>query len=250
MLRNATPAALPPYVFKENGTELTGIVTEMTAAVGDVLGIKIETVDTPFPGIMPALKADRADIVWSVMTDTPEREEELDFVNYFLAPAGFMTPKGNPENINTIDDICGLRMGTLKGNSKLPMVEEQSKKCEAAGEKAVDIKLYDKNDVGQTQLRSGNLDFWFGGKAELAYLAKAVDDGSVFEVSEATVGHTAYGVGVLKGNDELVQAVQGAIKEIMKSGEYDKILAKWSAESGALEPEGVIVNGAGQGVYK
>jgi polar amino acid transport system substrate-binding protein len=250
VIRNAMPANLPPYAYKDKGKDLTGVIPDLTAAVGSVLGVKFEVVDTAFPGIVPALKADRADVVWSVMTDSPDREKELDFVNYFLAPAGFMVPKGNPKGIHSIEDTCGLQVGTLRGNSKLPELEAQGKKCVAAGKPTVTVKLYDETGAGQTQLRSGNIDAWFGGVTEQEYLAQSVDNGSVFEVTDARVGHTAYGVGVIKGNDDLVKAIQAATVEVIKSGEYDKILAKWHAEAGALKADGVIVNGAGKGIYK
>ncbi len=44
-----------------------------------------------------------------------------------------------------------------------------------------------------------------------------------------------YGIAVAKGNDQLTKALKAAMDAIIKSGEYEKVIAKWGGvEAGAV----------------
>ncbi|MFF2507204.1 transporter substrate-binding domain-containing protein, partial [Streptomyces sp. NPDC058067] len=44
-----------------------------------------------------------------------------------------------------------------------------------------------------------------------------------------------YGIAVAKGNTQLRDALQAALNAVIKNGEYDKIVAKWGVEAGAVK---------------
>jgi polar amino acid transport system substrate-binding protein len=44
-----------------------------------------------------------------------------------------------------------------------------------------------------------------------------------------------YGIAIAKSNTELRDALKAALDAIIKNGEYDKIIAKWGVEAGAVK---------------
>lgn len=250
-IRSAGSMTETPFIFKPDGKEAIGIVPDLAAKVSDVLGVEIEIVDTPFPATIPGLQADRFDITWALMRDTAEREEILDFINYIRTTAGLMVKKGNPDNLDTIDSLCGHSIGSVRGDSNLHYIEAQSEACVADGEQPIEVKLYDSAGDGQTQIRSDNLDAWFGGTTALAYLASHADDGDAFEILDGIqLGNDSYGIATLKGNDELVQALHGALLKIEEDGSYLDVLSEYDAEADALTPDEMVINGVGEGLFK
>lgn len=248
VLKLGSPTTNAPYITKPAG-EAEGMIPELATSVGEVLGVRVEIVETPFPGLVPALEANRIDAIWSVMNDTVEREKTLDMVDWIRTDSAFLVPAGNPKAISGIEDLCGANAGTLRGSAQAALLEEQSKTCAADGEKPVSILLYDDMGAGQTQLRAGKLDAYFGGTVPLTYLASQVDGGKAFEVAEKTYLGGVFAIAVEKG-DPLAQSLLEALKEIEASGEYGKILASYDAQNDALTAEEFQLNGIGAGAFE
>ena len=54
-------------------------------AIGDLLGLKFNFVNSTFDTIIPGLESGKYDIGMSSFTDTKEREATVDFVTYYSA---------------------------------------------------------------------------------------------------------------------------------------------------------------------
>lgn len=250
VLKLGSPVTNPPYIFKPDGTNLEGIFPELANAVGEELGVEIEFVETAFPGLVPALQANRVDALWTVMNDTVEREETLDFVDYIKTSSSMMVLKGNPKGIKGIEDLCGNIGATLRGALQIPLMEEQSTKCTDAGKEPVEILLYDAMDEGLTQLRAGKFDAYFGGTVPFTYIAATADGGETFEVvKDAEYLGGAFGVVTEKQDTQLRDAILAALQEIERKGTYGEVLKKYDAESSALTADEMIINGKGAGAF-
>lgn len=235
----------------KKGAELTGIIPELGVKLGEVLGVDVDFVDTPFPGMIPALQANRVDLIWATMNDTVEREQTIDFVNWLRTGSSFMVPPGNPDDVAGIEDICGLKAATLRGAVPLvELMEAQSEKCVEAGKPAVDINLYDDFPSGMTQLRSGQIQTFFGPSEKLNFIVNTSDGASGFEVVDATYLGGVYGIGVTKENAALSKTILGALKVLADSGDYDEILEKWQNSDNALTPDEFQINGTGAGAFE
>lgn len=248
VLRLGSPTTNAPYITKPAG-EAEGLIPELADAVGEVLGVKIEIVETPFPGLVPALGAGRIDAIWSVMNDTVEREQTLDLIDWIRTDSAFLIPAGNPGDVTGIADLCGRSAGTLRGSAQAALLDEQSATCVTDGEKPIEVLLYDDMGAGQTQLRSGKLDAYFGGTVPLKYLAAQVDGGKAFEVAEETYLGGVFGIAVEKG-DELAAPLLAALKATEESGAYGEILDRYQAGNDALGADEFQLNGIGAGAFE
>jgi polar amino acid transport system substrate-binding protein len=227
-------AYAPVEFYKEGTQEVQGIDWDLAQAMGQKLGVKFTFANTTFDGIIPALKANRFDVIMSAMSDTPERQKEVDFVDYFKAGTSILVKKGNPQGIQSLDDLCGKTIALQKGTTQVDVATEQQGKCKSAGKPAIKILTYDKDTDAQLQLRTGRSVADMNDFPVAAYAAQTVGGGNDFEVVGQQIGAGPYGIGVRKSDTQLRDALQEALKAIVADGAYAQVLQKWNVSQGAL----------------
>lgn len=226
-------AYAPVEFYKEGTKEPEGIDIDLCEAIAARMGLKdgCEFRNTAFDGIIPALKAKRFDIIMSAMSDTPEREAEIDFVDYFTAGTSILVRKGNPEGIHSLDDLCGKTIGVQKGTTQEKVAGKQKQKCKAKGSDLT-VLTFDTDPEAQQALKAGRTVADMNDFPVAAYVAKTTGD---FEVVGEQIGAGPYGIGVRKEDTDLRDAIQRALKAVIADGTYDRILEKWNVTRGALK---------------
>jgi polar amino acid transport system substrate-binding protein len=228
-------AYAPVEFFKEGTQEVQGIDWDLAQALGSKLGVKFTFQNTTFDGIIPALKAKRFDIILSAMSDTPDRQKEVDFIDYFTAGTSILVKKGNPEGIQSLDDLCGKTIALQKGTTQVGVATEQQGKCTAANKPKINVLTYDKDTDAQLQVRSGRAVADMNDFPVAAYAAQTLGGGGQFEVVGEQIQAGPYGIGVRKDDTQLRDALQAALKAVIADGTYDQILQKWNVSQGALK---------------
>ncbi|NHN54761.1 transporter substrate-binding domain-containing protein [Calidifontibacter sp. DB0510] len=249
VLRIGSSTTNAPFITKP-GDQPVGIIPELSTAVGQVLGVKVQIVETPFPGLVPALKANRIDAIWSVMNDTPPREQTFDMVDWIRVSSSLLTLKSSTKNITSIESLCGLTAGTLRGSAQADLLQKQLTACTKSGKKPIDLKLYDDLSTAQTQVRAGKLDAFLGGTVPMKYLAAKVDGGKTFQVVPKTYLGGVFAIAIPKNQAGFSDALIGALRKVEASGTYGKILTKYLAGNDALKADEFQVNGMGKGAFK
>lgn len=221
--------AYAPFEFFQEGTEIAdGLDVDMAEAIGEVLGVDVEFINTGWDGIIPALQTEDFDVIMSAMTITPERSEEIDFVAYISVGTGIVVPAGNPDNVQELDDLCGLTVAVQVGTIQEQMLNDQNDECADP----VNIITFDTNPLAVEDLRTGGADANFSDFPVAAEDA-AQSDGEL-EVVEPQIEPEPYGIGMRKTSTELNDVITEAVQAIRDSGKYDEVLAEWGLEAVAL----------------
>lgn len=221
--------AYAPFEFYIEGTETEdGLDIDIAKAIADLLGVDVEFVNSPFDTIRDALNTNDFDIVISAMTITPERQQEVDFVAYLSVGTGILVPAGNPNGIQSLDDLCGLTVAVQLGTIQETMIDDQNAQCDEPIEKVT----FDTNPLAVQDLRTGGADANLS-DFPVALLDAQESDGDL-EVVETQIEPEDYGIAVRKGSAELKAVLEEAVQAIRDSGQYDTILAKWDLSSTAL----------------
>src|SRR5919198_4171082 len=213
-------AYAPVEFYKEGTQEVQGIDYDLGQALGQKLGVKVTFANTTFDGIIPALKANRFDIIMSAMSDTPERQKEVDFIDYFKAGTSILVKKGNPEGIQSLDDLCGKTIALQKGTTQEEVATDQQAKCASAGKPKINVLTYDKDTDAQLQLRSGRSVADMNDFPVAAYAAQTVGGGNDFEVVGEQIGAGPYGIGVRKQDTQLRDTLKEALQARVTDGTY------------------------------
>jgi polar amino acid transport system substrate-binding protein len=232
--------AYPPVEFMDEDDEIAGIDPDIGEALGEVLGVDVTFENGTFDGLILGMNNGRYDVIMSAMTDTKERQEGAsadaegggaDFVNYFQAGSAILVPKGNPEGIQSPDDLCGLSVAAQQGTANETLLEEQQDACD----EPIDPIINEVDTASITALQNGRADAVITDYPVALYNELTAGDGELFEVTGEQIDAAPYGIAVPKDQPELRDALQAAVQEIMDNGTYAEILQEWNAETGAID---------------
>ena len=226
--------AFPPIESFEEGTDKpVGLDIDIAQALAAELGVdvKFEQV-ADFAGIVGDLKSKRYDIVMSAISITPEREAEIDFVPYFgPVGTGILVQKGNPEGIETLEDLCGLSVAAQVGTYQVEQMDALN--ADACKDDPIDIKTFPDNPAAVQELTLGRVVAELADDPVAAYSA-AQSDGDL-ELAATGFESATYGIGVRKDSTALNTALSAALTAIVGNGKYLQILQDWGQEEFRLQ---------------
>ena len=216
----------PPFTAPDASGKWEGWEVEFMNAM--CAEAKLECVLTPvaWDGIIPALTSKKIDMIISSMSITDERLKTIDFSDkYYNTPTGIIGTKGVEMNSSPE----GLKGKTLGVQVSTVHQAYAAKHFAPAG---VEVKEYQTQDEANNDLAAGRLDAVQADAIALkAFLA--TDQGKECceykgDVAEdvAVIG-PGVGVGLRKGETELKDKVNAAIKAIRDNGTYDTFSKKY-----------------------
>ncbi len=90
-LRVGTFLQYKPFTFKDAAGEADGWDSDVAKALADDMGVKPEFVDNSWDGIIPALQADKFDVIIAAMSNTKKRSLVVNFSHpYYMASSAFI----------------------------------------------------------------------------------------------------------------------------------------------------------------
>lgn len=240
-IRMAINPSYPPFEsVAGDGKTLVGLDPDLATAMGKLLGVKVNFVQTSFDAIIPALASRKVDMAMSSIGDTKKREETVDFATYYQNGTLLLVPKGNPKKLKA-DLACGANVGVIRGslqqNTFLP---SQAPKCKAAGLTPPTAKAYQDGPQAQLALQSNRIDAVMLDAPPLLDAAKK-NPGKFETVGPLVKNPNPGGVAFPKGS-ALVQPINEAINKLIDDGTYAKILQKWNLSAIGIDKS--KINGA------
>jgi len=226
-----------PWGFRENG-ELTGASPEIARVIFKDLGVpKIEGVLTEFDGLIPALQANRFDVLTG-MAILPERcEAGVSFTDPFSYSATALAVKsGNPMNLNDFADVAdrSAQLGVVAAG-----VEEDY--ATAAGVKEGQIQKYPDTQSALEALQIGRVDAVGLTSITLRYAVDKLKGGEV-ETAEPFVPVVdgkpqalPSGFAFRQDDQELSDAFNKKLVEMKNNGRLLDILAPFGWTQDELE---------------
>lgn len=240
-LKMTTSPGYPPMeMFGSDGTTIIGLDPSLGRAIARKLGVRITISDEDFNAQIPGIVTGRYDILMSSMTDNAERRTTVKFVDYLQAGAGIITQRGNPAGIATPADLCGKTVSVVDNGSSLELAETYHADCTASGKPGLDILKFPGDQEALLQVTGGRAQANITDYVVATY--KAADPQLDVEAIAIDGTETLWGIALNPQNEELVQAVKGAVDALMADGEYARILQAWGLEDIALQG-GAVVNG-------
>ena len=226
-------AYAPVEFFDKDGKTVIGIDPDLGKALEAQLGVKLAFQNGTFDGLITSLRSKRIDLIMSAMSDTPERQKSIDFVDYFTAGTSILVKKGNPEGIKSLDDFCGKTIALQRGTTQEDVAKTQAAKCSAAG-KPLKVLPFDRDTEALLQVKQGRAVADMNDFPVAAYNAKTSGGGNDFEVVGEQIEAGPYGIGVRKEDTQVRVALQKALQALIDNGEYAKVLEKWNVKQGAV----------------
>ncbi|WP_297518901.1 basic amino acid ABC transporter substrate-binding protein [Thermococcus sp.] len=215
-----TSADFPPFEYKNasNG-QITGFDIDLIKLVAKKMGYdRVEIKDMDFDSLIPALQAGKVDVVIAGMTITPEREKVVDFsIPYWEADQAVLVRKGSGIKVSSVEDLKGKKIGVEKGTTGAIYVKKH------LGNSST-IKEYPTYVAAIEALLNGQVDAVVLDSPVAEMFSKKYN--SVEIVYTIKTGEH-YGIAVKKGNKKLLDGINKALKEIMNSPEWNKLVEKY-----------------------
>ena len=209
-----TEGTYAPFTYHDKDGKLTGYDVEVTRAVADKLGIKVEFKETQWDSMMAGLKAGRFDVVANqVGLTSPERQATFDKSEpYSWSGAVLVVRKDS--NIKSIDDIKGVKTAQS-------LTSNYGEKAKAAGAELVPV---DGLAQSLTLIEQKRADATLNDElAVLDYLKNKPDAGVKIVWSAPADEKVGSGLIVNKGNDEALAKFNTAITELKADGTLKKL---------------------------
>ena len=221
-LRVGTECTYFPFNYREADGTLKGYDVDVAREVGARIGADIEFVCQEWDGMIPSLLANKFDLIVASMSITEQRREKIDFsVPYRVSIGQFIGAKdkdlqffGEDGTVNEAG-FEGVRIGIERASTYDNWIEAHMPDA--------DIVRYDANEAMYLDLKAGRVDAIMTNpmKAYLVFLSKP--DGEGFETIGPQIADEAYfgtgvGIGVRKGNEELLARIDEALKGQIEDG--------------------------------
>ena len=234
ILRVGTEASYAPMEsFGPDGRTIIGADPDIGAAIGQVLGVRLEFTNTAFDELLPEVKGGDLDLAMSSVTDTAQRATIVDFVNYFSAGTSIVVQRGNPAAITSIEDLCGKVVAVEAGTVQEDLLGRTQANC-GAHPIAVNSRPTDSDAL--LELRTGRAAATLNDLPAAVALVTDPHTSANFQLaSTAQYEPGLYGIAVAKDQPGLRDAIQGACEELLGGGLYANILSGWGVRDGAVK---------------
>ncbi|MDE0046723.1 MAG: transporter substrate-binding domain-containing protein [bacterium] len=225
-LRVGMECTYAPFNFKSADGELMGYDVDVANGVAGIIGADLEFVCQQWDGMIPALLANKFDLIIASMSITEKRLEKMDFSDTYRISVGRLVGRkdagwelfddaGNP----IPENFAGLKVGLERATTYADWFENELPEAE--------VVLYDSNEALYLDLVNGRTDMIMTNpmKAYLRFLSK--EDGGGFEFVSPQIDEKKYfgigvGIGLRKGNDELKARLNAAIKTLTEDGSLER----------------------------
>jgi polar amino acid transport system substrate-binding protein len=232
-IKVASDIPYQPWEMYVGDTEqLTGFDYDLGQALGALLGVKVEFVQTVFDSLIPSLQAGQNDIVMSAMYDNLVRRQDCDFVEYAWDGTSILVAKGNPEGVTGFADLAGRSVGCERGTTQATLLENLNEQFKSEGKAEMTINQYDDQPTALTALQSGRTVCDVTDSSTAAYNAINTGAGETFEVvvdpeNPTGLDPTIVGIAVLKEDTQLRDAIQQALQILIDNGTYATIIGNY-----------------------
>ncbi|GGM14506.1 ABC transporter substrate-binding protein [Nakamurella endophytica] len=232
----ATTDGNAPWSFYKTGSNTpSGVDYDLITEAAKRLGLTVDWQNVQFTAGIPGVQSGRFDLYVSAMADSKAREKVVSFIGYSKEGSGVIVKKGNPENIQTMADLCGKKVSIVTGSIFPDLVKDLN----ATTCNGKDVQLSETADQTAPYLAvaSGQADASMNTFGVSNYAFKTATNGvqAQLELSPVPLFAPAIqGIAFDKNKSALMQALGGALQSMVADGTYQKIMDTWSVGDGAL----------------
>lgn len=228
-IRVAIDLGAPFYGFNDDKMQPTGSDVDASRLLAKDLGVELEIVQTTNPTRIPNLQSNKADLIISSLSITPDRAKVVDFsIPYGAIEAAVGAPKNM--NIKGMADLAGKTVAVTRGGPQDKLVTD--------GAPTANIIRFDDEATSITAAASGQTDI----VAITPPIIHAINQKNPARQFEVKFVIQAYklAIAMRKNEPRLMEWVNAWIKTNLKNGKLNEIHMKYA---GVPIPNDII-NGA------
>jgi polar amino acid transport system substrate-binding protein len=214
-----TSADFPPFEYIENG-QFVGFDMDLMREIAKIAGFELKFVDMSFDSLIPALRAGQIDVAAAAMTITEERKKVVDFsMPYWSADQSIIVKADSDFTITVL--FGKYRIGVQTGTTGDLWCTENLVQKGLLPER--NLKRYDTFILALGDLLNGNIDAIVLDSPVANRFAAT----KPVKVAGIIVTGEQYGIAVRKGNKELLDKINQALKTLIETGKINELIDKY-----------------------
>ena len=213
-----TEGTWSPYTYHDEDEKLVGFDVEVAKLIADYIGVDIEYSETVWSSIFGSLDAGQIDLVVNEVSYTEERAEKYDFSIPYTFTQRAILVKADNDGINGLADISGKIASNDPTSSIGQFALDNGAELDPVGEMAQSI----------SEVLNGRADLTINTTVAFAdYLKQHPESEALVKIIVVTDPAPTGHVPVLKGEEQLLNAVNGALRKAQEDGTLSELSLKY-----------------------
>ena len=213
-LTMSTNAQFPPYEMTTDDGGFEGIDVEIATAIAEKLGLELDILDMDFDSALLAVQQGKSDIVMAGVTVNEDRLLVMDFTDSYATGVQVVIVKEGSDA--TMDNMGEGLIGTQRGTTGNIYCTDDY------GEEHV--VAYDDGFTAVQALMNGQVDCVV---IDNAPAQEFVKNNAGLTILDTEYAVEDYAIGLNKGNTALLDAINGALAELISDGTVQSIVDKY-----------------------
>ena len=213
-LTMSTNAQFPPYEMTTDDGGFEGIDVEIATAIAEKLGLELDILDMDFDSALLAVQQGKSDIVMAGVTVNEDRLLVMDFTDSYATGVQVVIVKEGSDV--TMDNMGEGLIGTQRGTTGNIYCTDDY------GEEHV--VAYDDGFTAVQALMNGQVDCVV---IDNAPAQEFVKNNAGLTILDTEYAVEDYAIGLNKGNSALLDAINGALAELISDGTVQSIVDKY-----------------------
>ncbi|HBL07225.1 MAG TPA: amino acid ABC transporter substrate-binding protein [Clostridium sp.] len=212
-----------PMGFKDNNGEIVGFDIDLAKEVSKRIGKQVTFQPIDWSMKESELNSGKIDLIWNGYSITKERKEKVNFTNPYLENRQVIITLVNSK-INSKVDLKGMNVGAQNQSSAVDAINKEEKLLKTF--KDGKVYTFETNNEALMDLEAKRIDAVVADEILARYYINKKGEGK-FKILNDDFGDESYGVGIRKGDEELLEKLNEAFEDIKKDGTAKKVSDKW-----------------------
>jgi polar amino acid transport system substrate-binding protein len=215
-IRVGSVGDIKPYAFADADGKFSGFDVQLFTEVADRVGIdNVVFTGQDFSSLLAAVANGQFDVGVAAIGITDERKQTVDFSDGYLA--GYLTILSTKDSgVSSRDDLEGKRLGVVQGTLQEAYAVKNFPDTE--------LVRFPDNNSAIAALNNGTVQAHFlDYESTKAY----IEQYGLVSVEDIPSFDAPAGFALKKGNDELREALNDGLADVMEDGTWKELYQKW-----------------------
>lgn len=209
----------PPWGMMDTAMQPDGNDVAVAKMLAKYMGVQLEIVPVTSQNRIPYVLSEQADLVMSSLSITPERAQQIWFsIPYCMQESIIMGAKDSP--LTSFDQLAGKKVSIVRGAIQDPLVTKLVP--------TVQMMRFDSDASTIQALLTKQVDAAAVGFLTPAAVNKA--QGRDAYEKKLSLGQQHFGIGMKRGNTDLLQWVNTFIYYVRQNGELAEAFEKYAGQ--------------------
>lgn len=220
LLRVGISADMPPFIYRQGG-QLVGLEIDFAKQMGKDLKREVRFVEMDWEDLIPALQANKIDIIMAGMSYTPERNAIISMTTpYMTSGQMVLVLRKNYQKYGLPGQVGNTKakVGAEAGTTGEFMVQSSFPNAT--------LVTYDSAKAGAMAVADGDVELFIHDAPTIYWLAGTYQNRGVTPARPVlAVDQMVWGVN--RDNAELLQEVNALVSTWASNGELNRIVKRW-----------------------